>query len=82
MLHFPDRLDLLKPWSAQRPRSAENPGREHVATLRERGASWPQIAKQLGVGVGTAHRAYQELSKKPEVDTLSRNPVSMAVAAD
>ncbi len=34
-----------------------------VAVLREQGRSWPQIAEQLGVGVGTAYRAYQELSK-------------------
>jgi DNA invertase Pin-like site-specific DNA recombinase len=55
-------------------------GRPHVfvdarriATLRTRGDSWPAIAKQLGVGVGTAYRAYQE---------LSRNRASHAVAAD
>jgi len=53
-----------------------------VAALRERGASWPQIAKQLGVGVGTAYRAHQELSKKPEADNLSRIPVSSTAAAD
>jgi DNA invertase Pin-like site-specific DNA recombinase len=55
-------------------------GRPHVfvdarriATLRARGESWPAIAKQLGVGVGTAYRAHQE---------LSRNRSSHAVAAD
>jgi DNA invertase Pin-like site-specific DNA recombinase len=53
-----------------------------IAALRERGASWPQIAKQLGVGVGTAYRAYQELSKTPESGSLSRNPLSTPVAAD
>jgi len=57
-------------------------GASKVAALRERGASWPQIAKQLGVGVGTAYRAYQELSKKPEAYTLSRIPIPGAVAAD
>ena len=44
-----------------------------VALLRANGASWPAIAKQLGVGVGTAYRAHQE---------LSRTRPSHAVAAD
>jgi DNA invertase Pin-like site-specific DNA recombinase len=44
-----------------------------IATLRAQGRSWPQIAKQLGCGVGTAYRAYQELSK---------NHSANAVAAD
>jgi DNA invertase Pin-like site-specific DNA recombinase len=64
-------------------------GRPHVsvdaakiASLREAGRSWPQIAKQLGVGVGTAYRAYQELSKNHAAVTLSRNPDSARVAAD
>jgi DNA invertase Pin-like site-specific DNA recombinase len=55
-------------------------GRPHVfvdarriATLRADGVSWPAIAKQLGVGVGTAYRAHQE---------LSRNRSSHAAAAD
>ncbi|HEY4816734.1 MAG TPA: recombinase family protein [Candidatus Acidoferrum sp.] len=55
-------------------------GRPHVfvdarriATLRAEGVSWPAIAKQLGVGVGTAYRAHQE---------LSRNRSSHAAAAD
>ena len=33
-----------------------------VAALREQGRSWPQIAKQLGIGVGTAYRAYHEFA--------------------
>jgi len=53
-----------------------------VAALREQGRSWPAIAKQLGVGVGTAYRAYQELSKIPKAESLSRNPDSLLVAAD
>jgi DNA invertase Pin-like site-specific DNA recombinase len=55
-------------------------GRPHVfvdarriATLRGQGASWPAIAKQLGVGVGTAYRAYA---------AFSRNRASHAAAAD
>lgn len=55
-------------------------GRPHVfvdarriAKLRTDGASWPTIAKQLGVGVGTAYRAYQG---------LSRNHSTYGVAAD
>ena len=45
-------------------------GRPHVfvdarriASLRSAGRSWPQIAEQLGVGVGTAYRAHQAFSK-------------------
>jgi DNA invertase Pin-like site-specific DNA recombinase len=53
-----------------------------IAALREAGRSWPQIAKQLGCGVGTAYRAHQELSKKPGTDTLSRIAISSAAAAD
>ena len=53
-----------------------------VAALREQGRSWPQIAEQLGVGVGTAYRAYQELSKNLDVESLSRIPVPEAEAAD
>jgi len=55
-------------------------GRPHVfvdarriATLRAQGRSWPQIAKALGCGVGTAYRAYQ---------SLSRNHSAQAAAAD
>jgi DNA invertase Pin-like site-specific DNA recombinase len=55
-------------------------GRPHVfvdarriAVLRANGVSWPAIAKQLGVGVGTAYRAHQE---------LSRNRTAHAAAAD
>jgi transposase len=53
-----------------------------VAALREQGRSWPQIAKQLGIGVGTAYRAHKELSKNPKVESLSRIPDSADVAAD
>jgi len=53
-----------------------------VASLRTQGRSWPQIAKQLGVGVGTAYRAHQELSKIPRSGSLSRIPDTVAVAAD
>ncbi len=55
-------------------------GRPHVfvdarriATLRASGASWPAIARELRIGVGTAYRAHQE---------LSRNRSAHAVAAD
>ena len=34
-----------------------------------------QIAKQLGVGVGTAYRAYQELSKNPRGKAFRETPV-------
>ena len=63
-----------------RPRVS--PDASKIAALRESGRSWPQIAKQLGIGVGTAYRAYQELSKNHVSATLSRNPISAPVAAD
>ena len=43
-----------------RPRVVVDAGR--VAELRANGASWPNIAKQLGVSVGTVWRASQRLS--------------------
>jgi DNA invertase Pin-like site-specific DNA recombinase len=36
-----------------------------VAGLRARGFSWNQIAEKLGVGRGTAERAFRTLSQKP-----------------
>src|ERR1700720_1213380 len=35
-----------------------------IATLRAQGRSWPQIARELGVSVGTAYQTGQQLSKK------------------
>jgi DNA invertase Pin-like site-specific DNA recombinase len=34
-----------------------------INSLRASGASWREIAKQLGVGIGTVHRASQRRSK-------------------
>lgn len=48
-----------------RPRTAVDARR--IAALRDLGTSWPAIAEQLGVGVGTAYRAHQALSKNPPV---------------
>ena len=62
------------------PRVAVDAAR--IAALRAQGRSWPQIAKQPGVGVDTAYRAYQELSKIPNVETLSRIPISATAPAD
>ena len=53
-----------------------------IAALRQQGRSWPQIAKELGVGVGTVYRAHQELSKTLEATNLSRIPDSACAAAD
>jgi hypothetical protein len=36
----------------------------------------------LGRGVDTAHHAYQEFSKNPKSETLSRIPIPASVAAD
>jgi DNA invertase Pin-like site-specific DNA recombinase len=37
-----------------------------IAALRNAGCSWPQIAQQLGCGLGTVYRTFQRFSKKPE----------------
>jgi DNA invertase Pin-like site-specific DNA recombinase len=42
-----------------------------ISELRNAGLSWPQIARQLGCGVGTAHRAFSNLSKKAKDEALS-----------
>jgi DNA invertase Pin-like site-specific DNA recombinase len=34
-----------------------------INSLRASGASWREIAKQLGLGIGTVHRAAQRRSK-------------------
>jgi DNA invertase Pin-like site-specific DNA recombinase len=53
-----------------------------IAILRKQGRSWPQIARELGVGVGTVYRAHHELSKNlPDAD-LSTIPGSRSQAAD
>ncbi len=36
-----------------------------VARLRTQGASWQEIAKQLGVGATTARRAFSKFAKSP-----------------
>lgn len=47
-----------------RPRIAVNAAQ--IAQLRASGASWGEISQQLGIGVGTAHRAFQRASKNPK----------------
>lgn len=42
-----------------------------ISRLREAGRSWPQIANQLGCGVGTVYRAFHNVSKKPKDESLS-----------
>src|SRR5258707_430383 len=42
-----------------------------ISGSRNGGPSWPQIARQLGCGVGTAYRAFLNLSKKPKDETPS-----------
>jgi DNA invertase Pin-like site-specific DNA recombinase len=44
-----------------------------IATLRASGLSWPKIAAELGIGVGTAYKAAHK---------LSRIPVKNAAASD
>jgi DNA invertase Pin-like site-specific DNA recombinase len=46
-----------------------------IAELREAGRSWPEIAKQLGCGLGTVYRAFHNFSKKPKDKSLSSTTV-------
>jgi len=46
-----------------RPRVAVDAGR--VAALRAQGHSWAMITKELGIGKGTAQRAFYNLPKNP-----------------
>ena len=46
-----------------RPRVSVDAAR--IAALRDSGASWSIIARQLGLSAGTAKRAYYRLSKNP-----------------
>src|SRR5262249_37365234 len=57
-----------------RPR-VEVDGRQ-VAGLRARGLSWNEIADELGIGRGTAERAYRSLSQKP----LAEQPSAVLTA--
>lgn len=44
-----------------------------VARLRAQGASWREIAQELGVGATTARRAFSKLGKGPgEIPSSSR----------
>ena len=42
-----------------------------IAELREGGRSWPQIAKELGCGLGTVYRTFHCLCKKSREETPS-----------
>jgi DNA invertase Pin-like site-specific DNA recombinase len=63
-----------------RPRLAVDAVR--IAALRAQGRSWPQIARELGVGVGTVYRAHHELSKNLSDAELSTIPLPASEAAD
>ena len=39
-----------------------------IGRLRDAGRSWPEIAHELGVGVGTAHAAFHGLSRNPRAE--------------
>lgn len=51
-----------------RPRVAVDADR--VAALRAQGRSWREISEELGIGKGTAQRAYYSLPKNPTVELL------------
>jgi DNA invertase Pin-like site-specific DNA recombinase len=64
--------DRVRSGLAAARRNGKRLGRPRVAVdiakiscLRAEGASWPTIAKKLGIGVGTAYAAYCELSRNP-----------------
>jgi len=42
---------------------------DRIAALRAQGLPWREIARELGVGIGTVHRAVQERSKSHSVAT-------------
>ena len=50
-----------------RPRVEVNP--HYVASLRKEGLSWNEIAEKLGIGRGTAERAFRSLSQKAVAET-------------
>jgi DNA invertase Pin-like site-specific DNA recombinase len=52
-----------------RPRVAVDAAQ--IARLRAQGRSWPQIARELGVGVGTVYQAARSLSKNPSAPTTA-----------
>ena len=56
-----------------RPRIEVDP--RQIAGLRARGHSWNQIANQLGIGKGTAQRAYANLPKTLHADTTALNQI-------
>jgi DNA invertase Pin-like site-specific DNA recombinase len=51
-----------------RPKAQVDP--LQVAGLRSRGRSWNQIAQELGIGKGTAQRAFDSLPKIPPAEQL------------
>jgi DNA invertase Pin-like site-specific DNA recombinase len=64
--------DRVRSGLAAARRKGKRLGRPRVAVdiakircLRAEGASWPTIAKKLGIGVGTAYAAYCDLSRNP-----------------
>jgi DNA invertase Pin-like site-specific DNA recombinase len=54
---------------------------ERIADLRAMGHSWPKIARELRVGVGTAYRVHQAYSNSLAARFLSTNPVAGASSA-
>jgi DNA invertase Pin-like site-specific DNA recombinase len=56
-----------------RPRVEADP--RQIAGLRARGLSWNQIANQLGIGKGTAQRAFASLPKTLPAETAAPNQI-------
>jgi DNA invertase Pin-like site-specific DNA recombinase len=46
-----------------------------IVEMREGGRSWPQIAKELGCGVGTVYRTFHCLCKKSKGESPSSTMV-------
>jgi len=57
-----------------RPRTLANA--DEIARLRASGASWREVAEQMGIGVGTAVRALQQAVQKPKENTPSKLPTN------
>ena len=67
-----ERSEAIKAGQARALGSGKSVGRPRlifdraeVVKLRKEGLSWSQITSRLGVSIGTARRAYQDLTVEP-----------------
>ena len=67
-----ERSDAIKAGQARAMASGKSVGRPRlifdraeVVKLRKKGLSWSQIASRMGISIGTARRAYRDLTAAP-----------------